>query len=102
MRYIDKDLDSIQEIRNLLLNAQLSFVQLQKLTPKEFDNYCESFIHKVREGALEAITHFVVGSGYGSVEDECAYCNQFLNRFAQTHQNENFLGMVKGDEDDKG
>lgn len=51
MRYIDKDLDSIQEIRNLLLNAQLSFVQLQKLTPKEFDNYCESFIHKVREGA---------------------------------------------------
>lgn len=101
MRYIDKDLDSIQEIRNLLLNAQLSFVQLQKLTPKEFDNYCESFIHKVREGALEAITHFVVGSGYGSVEDECAYCNQFLNRFAQTHQKENFLGMVKGDEDDK-
>ncbi len=37
MRYIDKDLESIQEIRNLLLNGQMSFVHLEKYGQEDLD-----------------------------------------------------------------
>ena len=47
MRYIDNDLDSIQEMRNLIQNAQISFLQLQNLEQNELNVYGEKFIEEI-------------------------------------------------------
>ena len=48
MRYIDNDLDSIQEMRNLIQNAQISFLQLQNLEQNELNVYGEKFIEEIK------------------------------------------------------
>ena len=49
MRYIDSDLDSIQEMRNLIQNAQISFLQLQNLEQNELNVYGEKFIDEIEK-----------------------------------------------------
>lgn len=101
MRYIDKDLDSIQEIRNLLLNAQSSFVQLQSLNQTDLDTYSASFISKLQTSADALIHDFVQGNDYGFESDENFLCHQFLQRFNETFQKETYVGIVDGNPDDK-
>ncbi|MER0122627.1 aldehyde dehydrogenase family protein [Streptococcus sp. ZJ93] len=101
MRYIDKDLDSIQETRNLLLNAQLSFVQLQKLSQSELDEYSASFIAALQKEADTYISDFIKGNDYGNEEDEQFLCYQFLQRFQETIQQESYVGIINGNVDNQ-
>lgn len=101
MRYIDKDLDSIQETRNLLLNAQMSFVQLQHLSQSDLNDYSDAFIKEVEKKAGHYIHDFVVGNDYGVEADEVFLCQQFLNRFKETIQTESYVGIIGGEIDDK-
>ncbi|MGT2807156.1 aldehyde dehydrogenase [Streptococcus iniae] len=101
MRYIDKDLDSIQETRNLLLNAKSSFLQLQSLNQSDLDTYSKSFISQLSSQADALIHAFTIGNDYGVEKDEGFLCHTFLQRFSDTFQNESYVGIVAGDADDK-
>ena len=65
MRYIDSDLDSIQEMRNLIQNAQISFLQLQNLEQNELNVYGEKFIDEIEKEADGLIKDFISGNQYG-------------------------------------
>ncbi|KHD45961.1 aldehyde dehydrogenase family protein [Streptococcus hongkongensis] len=101
MRYIDKDLDSIQEMRNLLLNAQTSFVQLQDLAQSDLDTYCDSFTEEVQKAASQLIHRFVTGNNYGSEKDEVFLYESFIKRFKKTYQKESYVGIINGNLNDK-
>lgn len=101
MRYIDKDLDSIQETRNLLLNAQMSFVQLQKFNQGELDECSASFIAALQKEADHSIARFTRGNDYGNEEDEQFLCQQFLRRFQESLQVEPCIGILTGDVENK-
>ena len=62
MRYIDSDLDSIQEMRNLIQNAQISFLQLQNLEQNELNVYGEKFIDEIEKEADGLIKDFISGN----------------------------------------
>ena len=79
MRYIDSDLDSIQEMRNLIQNAQISFLQLQNLEQNELNVYGEKFIEEIEKEADGLITDFVSGNQYGLESDEIFLFHHFLS-----------------------
>ncbi|OFL22487.1 aldehyde dehydrogenase [Streptococcus sp. HMSC062B01] len=97
MRYIDKDLDSIQEMRNLLLNAQMSFLQLQYLEQNELNVYGEKFIEKIEQEADKLISEYIARNDYGLEADEVFLFHHFLNRFKEKIQKENYIGILEGD-----
>ncbi|MGT2935515.1 aldehyde dehydrogenase family protein [Streptococcus castoreus] len=101
MLYIDKDLASIQEIRNLLLNAQTAFAQLQKLTQADLDKYSEALIRKLQQDGASSIRDFVVKNQYAKEEDELFLCQEFLKRFEETIQQETYTGMIGGSSQEK-
>lgn len=101
MLYIDKDLASIQEIRNLLLNAQTAFAQLQKLTQADLDQYSAILIQRVRRDGPAAIKEFVGKNQFGKEEDEWFLCQEFLKRFDETIQKEAFTGIIAGSSEEK-
>ena len=101
MRYIDKDLDSIQETRNLLLNAQMSFVQLQNLSQSDLNDYSVSFMKQIKENADSYISDFIVGNDYGVESDEKFLCHQFLQRFNETLQKESYVGIIGGNTEEQ-
>ncbi|MCU5753089.1 aldehyde dehydrogenase family protein [Lactococcus lactis] len=101
MRYIDKDLESIQELRNMLQNAQTSFVQLNELNQVELDLYSGRFIKAVCNDLSGLVSQYVEATNYGNTEDEFQLCSEFLQRFKETIQKETFVGMVEGDANDK-
>ncbi len=101
MLYIDKDLASIQEIRNLLLNAQTAFAQLQKLTQADLDKYSEALIQKLQQDGENGIKEFVAKNQYAKEEDELFLCQEFLKRFEETIQQEIYTGMIGGSSQDK-
>lgn len=101
MLYIDKDLASIQEIRNLLLNAQTAFVQLQKLTQADLDQYSATLIQRLQEDGATAIQAFVAKNQYGKEADEYFLCQAFLKRFEETLQKKAYVGIIAGSSEDK-
>ncbi|MGT2753953.1 aldehyde dehydrogenase family protein [Streptococcus ovis] len=101
MLYIDKDLASIQEIRNLLLNAQTAFAQLQKLTQADLDQYSATLIQRVKRDGPAAIKEFVAKNQFGNEEDEWFLCQEFLKRFDETIQKEVFTGIIAGSSEEK-
>ncbi|HFR3662810.1 TPA: aldehyde dehydrogenase family protein [Streptococcus suis] len=96
MRYIDKDLESIQEIRNLLLNGQMSFVHLEKYSQEDLDAIISIFINSLQSGMKGYVHDFVAGNDYGVEEDELFLCTHFIKRFGETLQNENYVGIIGG------
>lgn len=86
MRYIDSDLDSIQEMRNLIQNAQISFLQLQNLEQNELNVYGEKFIDEIEKEADGLIKDFISGNQYGLESDEIFLFHHFLDKFKQTIQ----------------
>ncbi|MGO0056558.1 aldehyde dehydrogenase family protein [Streptococcus suis] len=101
MRYIDKDLESIQEIRNLLLNGQMSFVHLQKYSQNDLDAVTSAFINELLNNLDNYIPEFVEGNEYGVKEDELFLCKHFLKRFNETLQNETYVGIIEGSTENK-
>ncbi|MGT2910848.1 aldehyde dehydrogenase family protein [Streptococcus cameli] len=101
MLYIDKDLASIQEIRNLLLNAQTAFAQLQELTQADFDQYSNTLIQSLKRDGSSYIQKFVEQNHYGRVDDEIFLCREFLKRFEETLQKETFTGIISGSSQEK-
>ncbi|MBY5034727.1 aldehyde dehydrogenase family protein [Streptococcus gallolyticus] len=101
MLYIDKDLASIQEIRNLLLNAQTTFAQLQKLTQADLDQYSATLIQNLQKDGASSIREFVAQNQYGQEEDEIFLCQEFLKRFDQTLQRESYTGIIGGSSQEK-
>lgn len=101
MLYIDKDLASIQEIRNLLLNAQTAFAQLQKLTQADLDQYSTTLIQSLQEDGATYIREFVGKNQYGREDDEIFLCQEFLKRFNETLQQETYTGIITGSSEDK-
>lgn len=101
MRYIDKDLESIQEIRNLLLNSQMSFVHLQKYSQNDLDVISSAFIDDVLTNLERYVQRFVENNDYGVEEDELFLCQSFLTRFKHTLQRETYVGIIKGSVDEK-
>ncbi|HEM3177757.1 TPA: aldehyde dehydrogenase family protein [Streptococcus suis] len=101
MRYIDKDLESIQEIRNLLLNGQMSFVHLQKYSQDDLDTISSSFIDFLLAKKDHFVHDFIVGNDYGVEEDELFLCQHFLDEFQQTLQKETYVGIIKGNIQEK-
>ncbi|WP_303973087.1 aldehyde dehydrogenase family protein [Streptococcus merionis] len=101
MRYIDKDLDAIQEARNSLQNAQMVANQLKQLMQYDLDSYSAAFIEEVLKEKEQLIDDFVQGNGYGTVEDETELCVKFLERFTQTIQSERYVGIIGGNVADK-
>ena len=97
MRYIDSDLDSIQEMRNLIQNAQISFLQLQNLEQNELNVYGEKFIDEIEKEADGLIKDFISGNQYGLESDEIFLFHHFLDKFKQTIQQENYIGILEGD-----
>ena len=97
MRYIDSDLGSIQEMRNLIQNAQISFLQLQNLEQNELNVYGEKFIEEIEKEADGLIKDFVSGNQYGLESDEIFLFHHFLDKFKQTIQQENYIGILEGD-----
>ncbi len=101
MRYIDKDLESIQEIRNLLLNGQMSFVHLEKYSQEDLDAIISIFIKSLQSGMKGYVHDFVAGNDYGVEEDELFLCTHFIKRFGETLQNENYVGIIGGNPKEK-
>ncbi|HEO8607421.1 TPA: aldehyde dehydrogenase family protein [Streptococcus suis] len=101
MRYIDKDLESIQEIRNLLLNGQMSFVHLEKYSQEDLDAIISIFIKSLQSGMKGYVHDFVAGNDYGVEEDELFLCTHFIKRFGETVQNENYVGIIGGNPKEK-
>lgn len=101
MLYIDKDLASIQEIRNLLLNAQTAFAQLQTLTQADLDHYSKVFIQTLHRDGASYIKEFVAKNQYGREEDELFLCQEFLKRFEETIQQEVYTGIIAGSSEEK-
>lgn len=101
MLYIDKDLASVQEIRNLLLNAQTAFVQLQKLTQSDLDHYSATLIQKLQQNGTSYIKEFVIRNQYANVDDEIFLCQEFLKRFEATLQKTSYIGIIDGNSEDK-
>lgn len=101
MLYIDKDLASIQEIRNLLLNAQTAFVQLQELTQVDLDQYSKALIQHLKADGATYIEDFVSKNRYGKKEDEVFLCQEFLKRFGETLQQESYTGIIAGNSEEK-
>lgn len=101
MRYIDNDLDSIQEARNLLLNAQMSFASLQQFSQSELDECSASFIAALQKESDRYIAEFTIGNEYGKEEDERFLCQQFLRRFQESLQREPCVGLISGDVDEQ-
>ncbi|HFU3941467.1 aldehyde dehydrogenase [Streptococcus suis] len=101
MRYIDKDLESIQEIRNLLLNGQMSFVHLEKYSQEDLDAIISIFIKSLQSNMKGYVHDFVAGNDYGVEEDEVFLCTHFIKRFGETLQNENYVGIIGGNPKEK-
>ncbi|WP_161979165.1 aldehyde dehydrogenase [Streptococcus sp. S784/96/1] len=101
MRYIDKDLESIQEIRNLLLNGQMSFVHLQKYSQSDLDVVTSIFIKTLLDKTSDYVHEFVTGNDYGVEEDEHFLCTHFLKRFEETLQKESYIGIIGGNSTEK-
>jgi acyl-CoA reductase-like NAD-dependent aldehyde dehydrogenase len=100
MRYIDKDLSSIQEIRNLLQNAKASFVQLEKLDQKDLDVCSENFIAALQGNIEDLAKKFAEESNYGLETDERLLCSEFLKQFKKTIQTKAYVGLIKGSADE--
>ena len=101
MRYIVNDLESIQEMRNLIQNAQISFLQLQNLEQNELNVYGEKFIEEIEKEADGLIKDFVSENQYGLEFDEIFLFHHFLDKFKQTIQQENYIGILEGDISEK-
>ncbi|GAB2025367.1 aldehyde dehydrogenase family protein [Lactovum odontotermitis] len=96
MQYIDKDLSSIQETRNLLENAQQAFLMLNQYSADELDKISSAVMRELSLNISRFATELTDESAVGCPEAETQLCTQFLKAFKEKIQGQKYVGLLEG------
>jgi acyl-CoA reductase-like NAD-dependent aldehyde dehydrogenase len=98
VQVIDKDLQSIQEVRILLENAAEASLTLKTLTQDELDEILESLFSGLETVDLLQNESLFEGR-YGTSEDEVDLCQRLTAELRQYLKDKQYVGIVDQDTD---
>ncbi len=97
----DIDLQSIQEVRNYLEEAQAAQKILAKMTQEEIDKIVESMANAAREEAARLAAMAVEETGFGNVADKTTKNLFAANDVYNSIKDVKTVGVIRRDEENR-